>query len=104
MQPTEYTIFDADTAEAVMAARNEILEVTDSMIGQLPEPMPADDDFAMMRNPLLRHRAAVAMAEELMIVHEGENPADELLYLYAEQLMMMHLQELANLTDVAINL
>ena len=104
MQPNEYTLFDADTAEAVMAAKDEILSITESFIGQLPEPLSENEVICAMKIPLLRHRSAVAMAEELMVVHEGANPADELLYLYAEQLMLLHLQELANLTDVYIAL
>jgi len=92
MQP-EYELIDGDTAEAVMRAKEEILILTDGILGQ-----SGGDLLSLMRE----HRAAVGMAEELMLAHEGENPADELLYGYAEGLMLWHLLELAWLTETEL--
>lgn len=104
MDPHEYQLIDGDTAEAVMRAKEEILTVTDGILTQ------AGDKTSWSGIPgviavltfMRDHRAAVGMAEEIMLAHEGENPADELLYVYAEGLMLWHLQELARLTETEI--
>ena len=97
---TEHELLSADTAEAVMRAKDEILSMADSLIEQTAV-LPADEDNLGVV-ALREHRAAISMAEELMMVHESESPSDELLYIYAESLMLWHLRETATLLEIPL--
>ena len=100
MNPTEWNILDGDTAEQIMCAKDAILAAADHAIQLLGDP--AADPYADQESPLLIHRNAVGMGEELMCVHESDHPADELLHLYSEQLTLWHLRELATLTGTLL--
>ena len=104
MQPYEYHLLDADTAATVMAAKDDILTVADGILDQAGDKKSwrGIPGVLAVLTLMREHRAAVGMAEEIMLAHEGENPADELLHAYAGGLMLWHLRELARLTETEI--
>ena len=78
---TDLILIYGDRAETLLAARESVTEVAESLASQ-------------GETTVRPHLDAIRAADELMWAHESDNPADELLHYFAEQLMLWHLEQL----------